>query len=285
MVKRGQSGKGEDTTASRRGRSAQIGGKGEEPTGTKRGRSVQKGGRGEEPTAGQSAEQRERGKRIRSITPISAKHTRSRSTSHTSSPLADEFGKKLEPKHLIFATMDTEEVQAIGNKSPWEALLHNHTVGFGTDSNGIEMQPPRVPLCRLMTMEVVRNIQEDDVEALQEKFYRTGYVASHCEFYLTVKNREGEIRTVDDFVDQWDPLWKEINEEFERECDKVEEFKILKNKMFWVFDGNHRLTAWSEIAKRHPTKREYHPSVKFCLLAPAADAYKKVEQAMHELNG
>ena len=181
--------------------------------------------------------------------------------------------------------MDTEEVMAIGNKSPWEALLHNHTVDFGKDSNDIDRQPPRVPLCRLMPMVVVQSIQEDDVETLQEKFYRTGYVATHCEFYLTVRNKEGKTRTMADFVDQWDPVWKEINEEFERECDKVEEFKILKDKMFWVFDGNHRLTAWSAIAKQHPRKREYHPSVKFCLLAPAPDAYKKVEQAMHKLNG
>jgi len=57
---------------------------------------------------------------------------------------------------------------------------------------------------------------------------------------------------VTDFAPKWDPIWKELNDEFEKACDKVEEFHVLKGKMFWVFDGNHRWTAWSAVAELYP---------------------------------
>ena len=87
-----------------------------------------------------------------------------------------------------------------------------------------------------------------------------------------------------EFRDEWDPLWTQINKEFEVECDKVDKFKALKDTMFWVFDGNHRLTAWAEVANQNPHKREYHPCVRATILVPAVNAYRKVKQAMHDLN-
>ena len=135
-----------------------------------------------------------------------------------------------------------------------------------------------------MTMEAVRSLQEDDVNMLKERFYETGYVTTMPEFFLVCKNLAGESQTVADFVDKWDQAWKDINNEFEKECEAVEEFRILKDQMFWVFDGNHRFTAWSQVANENPNAKEYHPSVRFTLLQPPQDCYKKVEQCMHELN-
>ena len=171
-------------------------------------------------------------KRRRSKSPQSAQHTCSRSVSLSASPLCEEYGKKLEPKHLAFNTMGHEELKSLGNKGPWELLIHPYVVQFGKDVNGVSRQPPRVPLCRLMTMEAVRSLQEDDVNMLKERFYETGYVTTMPEFFLVCKNSAGESQIVADFVDKWDQAWKDINDAFEKECKAVEEFRILKDQMF-----------------------------------------------------
>ncbi|CAM6094717.1 unnamed protein product [Calypogeia fissa] len=54
--------------------------------------------------------------------------------------------------------------------------------------------------------------------------------------------------------------------------------------MFWVFDGNHRLTTWLEKANENPNERKYHMRVKWVLIDPKADGFRKIEQAMHGLN-
>ena len=70
-------------------------------------------------------------KRRRSKSPQSAQHTRSRSVSLSASPLREEYGKKLEPKHLAFDTMGHEELKNLGNKGPWESLIHPYFVSLG----------------------------------------------------------------------------------------------------------------------------------------------------------
>ena len=208
---------------------------------------------------------------------INSRQTRSKASGVSSQ-------KSLKPKNLAFEPIDEVELERISKKGAWEAIISRYEVLFGKDVEGNVRQPPRIPLCRLMTMEAVRNLQVDSVEKLKVGFEASGYVPKLSEFHITEFNEHGQCHTVDEFMADWDPIWTRLNEDFEKECDSIPEFGILKNKMFWIFDGNHRFSAWSQIAKKHPESHMYHPCVRFSLLDARKNGFKMIEQAMHQLN-
>ena len=211
--------------------------------------------------------QRKKGKGTPSLTRV---NTRSK----VGSPLL-ELGRSRVP----FAPIAAEQLANFEGKGAFEMIIDPYIV-----INNPRVPLPRIPLCRLLAMEAVRPLQEDDVQKMKKEFIESGYVENHAAFYVCMTNKEGATASVEDFRDDWDETWKELNEQFERECDMVEDFRVLKDKMFWVFDGNHRLTAWSQVAKEFPERRAYHPRVRFTLLDPDHGAFVLVEQAMQKLN-
>ena len=42
----------------------------------------------------------------------------------------------------------------------------------------------------------------------------------------------------------WSPLWQEANAEFDVKLNDDPDLAHLVGKMFFVWEGNHRLTAW-----------------------------------------
>ncbi len=206
----------------------------------------------------------------------------SRQTRNSRQPGSSQ--QSLKPKVLSFEPIDADELERISEKGAWESIVSKYEIAFGKDAEGKPRNPPRIPLCRLMTMEAVRNLQVDSVEKLKVGFEGSGYVPKLSEFHITEFNEQGRSHTIDEFKADWDPIWTQLNEDFERECEAVEEFRVLKNKMFWIFDGNHRYTAWSRVAKEHPESHMYHPCVRFSLLDAQKTGFKRIEQAMHALN-
>lgn len=77
-------------------------------------------------------------------------------------------------------------------------VLQCHLIGFGHLENGDIREPPHIPLCWLLNMEVVRSLQvhSSAIENLQAKFKTNGYVADLSKFYVSVTNADG----VEDFV-------------------------------------------------------------------------------------
>ena len=203
-------------------------------------------------------------------TSVTSRRTRSKVTS----PLV-ELGKK----RVLFSPIPEEDLDNFEGKGAWDMIIDKHIV--------IKNPPvplPRIPLCRLLAMEAVRPLQEDDVERMKKEFRASGYIESHPAFYLCMSIKEGGRETVENFKHLWDPMWEKLNKQFEEECKKVAEFNVLKDKMFWVFDGNHRLRAWSAIAGEFPERKAYHPCVRFVLLDPNQTEFVLVEQAMQKLN-
>lgn len=224
-------------------------------------------------------------KRTRDV-PLSSPSSSSRQTrSKTVVPTvtegdADERAKKLSPKVLNFENISAERLE----KGSFEGIVGNFLVSFGNDVSGKPREPPRIPLCRLMTMEAVQTLQQASLHQMKTDFIRNGYVDKFLEFHISETNAQGQRVSVSDFIEDWDPLWKAANEEFERECDEFVEFHELKHMMFWVFDGNHRLNAWTQVAAEYPHDPKYHPRVRFSLLKPGECGFRKIEQAMHGLN-
>lgn len=61
-------------------------------------------------------------------------------------------------------------------------------------------------------------------------------------------------------------------------------FQTLKNKLFSVSDGNHRLFARMQLAEEYPHDEKYHLRVVYRILQGDPTSFVHIESAMHALN-
>lgn len=74
---------------------------------------------------------------------------------------------------------------------------------------------------------------------------------------------------VDELKENWDPLWVEINAEFEMELQNNPKLSQFVDHMFFVWEGNHRTVAWIEaIKEKFSTSREKHCRVLCTIIDP-----------------
>ena len=100
-----------------------------------------------------------------------------------------------------------------------------------------------IPLCRFRTLPLVRPIIEDDVQRLENKFVN-GYRKGHCMLYVSPYNNFYHTLDISNAIkDSWSDLWKVANERFEERLAQDEDLAPLSSKMFFVYEGNHRLTV------------------------------------------
>jgi hypothetical protein len=169
---------------------------------------------------------------------------------------------------------------------PFASILQKYTF-VCKDENGRILPIPRIPLCRLQIMTVVRPLQKQSaaIDSLKEEFRNLGYQPDTPSFFIQCEDSEGTVNFVTDEIRRtWDPLWVRANDEFEAECSLVPEFGELKDKMFSVLDGNHRLFSWMQLAEENPRDMKYHPRVVAVLLRCPKDKLVEVEMAMHARN-
>ena len=105
-----------------------------------------------------------------------------------------------------------------------------------------------IPLCRMMRLPVVRSFFKNDVSQLATHFMSDGYMEGNGFFYVALEDHHGHTNDVTpSVVAKWSTEWKEVNEEFEKKLLTDDDLKIFSNKMFMVWDGNHRLQTWMPI--------------------------------------
>ena len=99
-------------------------------------------------------------------------------------------------------------------------------------------------LCRLRALPLVRPISEVDVQQLECDFvmgYRKGdrvlYVSTFNDILV-------DLRVSPEIMAARSPLWQEANAKFYVKLMNDLELAHLAGKMFFVWEGNHRLTAW-----------------------------------------
>lgn len=108
---------------------------------------------------------------------------------------------------------------------------------------------------------VVRPVQ-NRVSSLKDVFAHASYLVEYSSFMVSLKSpRLPEVTVNDNIIAEWDPCWVKVNEKFEREL-KSSGWSELRGKMFYVWDGNHRLRAWMEEIKT--SKSLVHPKI-LCL--------------------
>jgi len=83
-----------------------------------------------------------------------------------------------------------------------------------------------------------------DVARLENEFVM-GYRDGDQAMYVSPYNNLDEDLLVSDVIKaSWSPAWQEANDNFEEWLSKDPDFASLMGKMFYVWEGNHRLTAW-----------------------------------------
>lgn len=121
---------------------------------------------------------------------------------------------------------------------------------------------PAIPLCRLLPYAKVRGLR-DDLSGLKTGFGKEGYVPEKGVFIVSLCTYLGETKLVDDAIlGGWDPLWVEINKEFEQELSLDPFLQKMSNHMFYVWEGNHQTVAWMQaIQERFLHRKEKHVCV------------------------
>lgn len=126
-----------------------------------------------------------------------------------------------------------------------------------------------IPLCRMRCLPLVRPLNDVDVNRLENEFVM-GYRDGDRALYVSPYNNLDEVLHVsEDIKESWSPLWREANNEFDAMLQKDPDLSHLVGKMFYVWEGNHRLTAWlRHINKHHSMDKDWHISVDSIVVDP-----------------
>ena len=141
-----------------------------------------------------------------------------------------------------------------------------------------------IPLCRLKSYPKVRPIVASDVEMLANEFVK-GYREGDRVLYVSLfdmSDKDLEVREDDDI---WsNPLWKASNEAFEEYLSSDPDLHQFRNKYFYVYEGNHRVTAWmGYIQKYQSSNPDWYISVD-CIVLDARGQCSILLNAMNDIN-
>ena len=102
---------------------------------------------------------------------------------------------------------------------------------------------PFVPLYRLLAHPKVRPIQ-DRVKQLENEFEGNGYSQLKGNFVISLDAPNGYpiVEVTAKMKSKWSLKWQELNATFEKEL-LCSEWRDMSQKMFYVWDENHRLKA------------------------------------------
>lgn len=143
----------------------------------------------------------------------------------------------------------------------------------------------KIPLCRMISLPVVRPYLKSDVSHLASYFIASGYMEGNGFFYVACVDNNGHSTEVtNEIIEKWSPEWRLVNEEFERLLQADEDLCIFSNLMFMVWDGNHRLQAWMPLIDEfHKGDITWHYSVDSIILDPKGDV-PAVVSVLHDVN-
>ena len=169
-------------------------------------------------------------------------------------------------------------------------FLKKETVNTSSRLERLRYQPRakskiNIPLCRMISLPVVRPFLKNDVMNLAAHFVTCGYMEGNGVFYVALENNEGKtVDVTDDIIKTWSPNWLIANAAFERELQNDEDLKVFSGKMFMVWDGNHRLQAWLPLINRdHADDFQWHYAVESIILEVKGDVATTLT-ALHEVN-
>ena len=142
-----------------------------------------------------------------------------------------------------------------------------------------------IPLCRMVVMTDVRQPLEVDIQKLRSEF-TMGYKRGGPVFYVALRNfamEEGFV--TEELRKGWSKQWQKADREFESVLNTSPYLKKFSNRMFYVWDGNHRLLAWNPfIASNQRNNPAFHVPVKAIVLRVEESNRKELLHAMTDWN-
>ena len=199
--------------------------------------------------------------------------------------------------HYIWQEIQTQDVLPTtscpsGLNSALESELRHrtqHMVDSINVINSLRIHPLKksrllVPLCRMISMAKVRPVGEMGIQHLEREFVK-GYRDGDRVMYISMYNNEELSSDVtEEVMSSWSPLWQSANQAFEEELQGDPDLRQFSGKMFFVWEGNHRLHAWlRHINNHHGEDPEWHISVHCILLDPRGQVGNLLH-AMHDIN-
>ena len=142
----------------------------------------------------------------------------------------------------------------------------------------------KIPLCWLRTLPLVRPINEVDVQRLENEFV-TGYCDGERVLYVSIYNDKAEtLDIMSDMFDSWSSLWQSTNNRFEASFVDDPNLAKFSSKMFYVWEGNHRVTAWwRHVNNFHRDDEAWNISVHCIVLDPQNETSVLLD-AMNDIN-
>jgi hypothetical protein len=141
-----------------------------------------------------------------------------------------------------------------------------------------------IPLCRLKTYPKVRPIVDSNVGMLANEFVK-GYREEDRVLYVSpfdITDKDLPVR--DDDAIWSNQLWKAANDEFKEYLSSGLDLHQFRNKYFYVYEGNHRVTVWmGYIHKYHSNNPNWYISVD-CIVLDACGECSKFLNAMNDIN-
>ena len=141
-----------------------------------------------------------------------------------------------------------------------------------------------IPICRMISRPIVRPALQTDVNKLEADFIH-GYHNWEKVFHVSVID-ENEIFSyvTSEVFQSWSDNWNYVNEQFELSLQVDVNLHKFSGKVFFIFDGNHRLQAWKPyIDMFHSDDLKWHYSVDFIVL-DISSSVPQVLIAMNNIN-
>ena len=118
--------------------------------------------------------------------------------------------------------------------------------------------------------------------------FKYGYLKHAGAFYVSDVDEDGARKEVTtELVSSWDLNWQDENAEFKRFLRADKELKALSGKLFYVYDGNHRLKAWKRVIEtlHQGDDNWYHSHGGLaCVILDCSGGRGDILNAMHEIN-
>ena len=112
-----------------------------------------------------------------------------------------------------------------------------------------------------------------------------GYRDGDWALYVSPYNNLNEVLPVsDDIHASWSSLWQEANMDFNAMLQNDHDLAHLSGKIFYVWEGNHRFTAWWRyINKYYSLDKDLHISVD-CIVVDPRNYTAVFLNAMNDIN-
>ena len=141
-----------------------------------------------------------------------------------------------------------------------------------------------IPLCRLQCLLLVRPINDAHVSRLENEFVMENRDGDHALYVCPYNNLDEFFLVSDNIMAFWSILWKEGNEEFDAMLRNDSDLAHLAGKMFFVWEGNHRLTAWWRHVNKHYSFDKDWPISVDCIVVDPRNCTTIFLNAMNDIN-